>query len=77
MKRQTKLTSREQSRIEQETVHSLEQGQTAREFANVEGLLRHDALHTPVPPAIAHRLQSSIAQLPPRPRSLWRRIFGK
>jgi hypothetical protein len=76
MKRQTKLTSQEQSPLEQETVQSQAQQQTVREFASVDGLLRHDALRTPVPPAIAHRLQSSISQLPPRRRSLWRRMFG-
>ena len=74
MKRQMKLTSREQEQpvsARQET-----QQQSAREFANVEDMLRHDALHTPVPPAIAHRLQESIAQLPPASRSWWRKFLG-
>ena len=53
------------------------QQQKATEFATVEEMLRHDALHTPVPPAIAQRLQDSVGQLPPPPgRSWWRRLFG-
>jgi hypothetical protein len=52
------------------------QRQNAREFASVEEMLRHDALHTPVPPAIAHRLSESIGQLPAPPRPWWRRLFG-
>jgi hypothetical protein len=46
-----------------------------REFASAEEMLRHDAVHTPVPPAIAHRLQASIAQLPAPSRSWWQRWF--
>jgi hypothetical protein len=40
-------------------------------------MLRHDAIHTPVPPAIAERLEQSLAQLPHPPRSWWRRILGQ
>jgi hypothetical protein len=40
-------------------------------------MLRHDALHTSVPPTIAHRLAESVSQLPPPPaRGWWRRFFG-
>src|SRR5690349_9518667 len=47
------------------------------EFATADELLRHDALHTPVPPAIASRLQQSIGQLPQASRpNWWRRLFG-
>jgi hypothetical protein len=47
------------------------------EFDSVEELLRHDALHTPVPPGIARRLEDSVGELPaPRPRSWWRRLLG-
>lgn len=54
------------------------QQQTVHEFSSVEEMLRHDALHTPVPPSIASRLQQSVAQLPARPtRSWWRRLFGR
>jgi len=75
MKRQTKLTSQEQEQLAAE--QHQEQSSAAREFASVEEMLRHDALHTPVPPAIAHRLEESISKLPPPPaRAWWRRFFG-
>lgn len=73
MKRQTKLESAEQQHVE--TQQSAQQN-AATEFASAEAMLRHDALHTPVPPAIAQRLQDSISQLPKQPRSIWRRMFG-
>lgn len=64
-----------QSEQELQKEHAQEQNQQVElEFATPEELLRHDALHTPVPPAIAHRLQRSIENLP-RPRSWWRRLF--
>ncbi len=47
------------------------------EFASPELLLRHDALHTPVPPSIARRLEGTLSQLPPPLRPWWRRLFGK
>src|SRR5437879_3274432 len=64
--------------LEQEPQHATEhqtQGQAAREFATVEEALRYDAVHTPVPPAIAKRLQESTGKLPPPPppRSWWHR----
>ena len=73
-----KRTVRQQAEEQQ---HAQNDQQTrpavTREFANVEAMLRHDAVHTPVPPAIAQRLKESIAQLPPQPRpTLWRRLFG-
>ena len=75
MKRQSKLTPQEQEQLaaaQQQT-----QSSSPREFASVEELLRHDALHTPVPPTIAHRLADSVSQLPPPPaRGWWRRFFG-
>ncbi|HWI58106.1 MAG TPA: hypothetical protein VNZ22_12830 [Bacillota bacterium] len=76
MKRQTKLTAREQAQ-QQALEHQHTQQQSGQEFANVEELLRHDALHTPVPPSIAQRLQESLGALPaPPPRSWWRRWLG-
>jgi hypothetical protein len=77
MKPEKKLTTRQQVE-EQHTAHTHQetQQQAAREFTSVEEMLRHDALHTPVPPAIAHRLQESVGQLPVKPRSWWRRLFG-
>jgi len=75
MKRQTKLTPQEQEQLaaaQQQT-----QSSSAREFASVEEMLRHDALHTPVPPTIAYRLEESVKQLPPASsRGWWRRFFG-
>ena len=74
MKRQTKLTAKEeeQQAAAQHEVHQ----QGAIEFATPEEMLRHDAVHTPVPPAIAHRLQASTAELPQPPQSWWKRLFG-
>ena len=75
MKRQTKLTSQEQQQLaagQQQT-----QSSATQEFASVEEMLRHDALHTPVPPTIAYRLEESVKQLPPpSSRAWWRRFFG-
>ena len=73
MKRQTKLTSQEQEELAaaQQTRH-----ESAREFASVDELLRHDALHIPVPPAISHRLHQSLGDVPSRGRPWWRRLLG-
>ncbi len=76
MKRQSKLNPQEQAQE-----HQAEQ-QTQRpaelEFATPEDMLRHEALHTPVPPALVHRLKESLAQLPaPAPRPWWRRLLGQ
>ncbi len=70
-----KLTSQQQSEEQQSAAGQLQaRTESAREFASVEEMLRHDALHTPVPPAVAHRLQASIRQSPNR--SWWQRLFG-
>jgi hypothetical protein len=75
MKRQTKLTQQEQEQLAAEQQQT--KSTSALEFASVEEMLRHDALHTPVPPAIAHRLEESASQLPPPSgRAWWRRFFG-
>ncbi len=75
MKRQTKLTPQEQEQLAAQLQQAQSSG--AREFASVEDMLRHDALHTPVPPAIAARLEESVKQLPPSSsRGWWRRFFG-
>ena len=75
MKRQTKLTSQEQEQLAAQQQQT--QASSAQEFASVEEMLRHDALHTPVPPRIAHRLEESVGQLaPPTARGWWRRFFG-
>ena len=75
MKHESKLTPQEQEQLaaaQQQTKSA-----SPQEFASVEEMLRHDALHTPVPPTIAHRLAESVSQLPPPPaRGWWRRFFG-
>ena len=77
MKRPTKFNAQEQKQTQQpaELQHGQQQS-AAHEFATAEEMLRHDAIHTPVPPAIAYRLQDSIAQVPPPRRSWWQRWFG-
>ena len=51
--------------------------QTAREFANVEELLRADAAQVEVPETVKLRLAESIAQeMPEKASPWWRRIFG-
>jgi hypothetical protein len=77
MKRQTKLNSQEQQHEQQtsEIRNNLES--SAIEFDSVEKMLRHDALHTPLPPTIAHRLEASLGPMPSPGRSWWRRWFGK
>jgi len=74
MKRHIKLTSQEQE--QQQAVEHQKQQASGLEFETPEKMLRHDALHTPVPPAIAQRLQASIARLPPPARGWWRRLLG-
>jgi hypothetical protein len=70
-------------RKQQEEQHALtgqgqeSQAQVGREFATVEDMLRHDALHTPVPPTIEHRLAESVGQLPAPPRPWWRKFLGQ
>jgi len=75
MKQENKLTRKEQEQLAAEQQQT--QSPSAREFASVEEMLRHDALHTPVPPTIAYRLEASVKQLPPNSsRAWWRRFFG-
>ncbi len=74
MKRQTKLSTEQN---EQLASAQQQAGQAAaREFNSVEELLRHDASHTPVPPAIADRLQKSLGPAAAPARPWWRRLFG-
>ena len=76
MKSQNRLTSQTQAQ-EQALTGQQTQPESASEFATVEDLLRHDALHTPVPPRIAHRLQESIGKSVPPVGPWWRRFFGQ
>jgi len=75
MKRETKLTQQEQEQLA--AGRQQNRSSATQEFASVEDMLRHDALHTSVPPTIAHRLEESVKQLPPSSsRAWWRRFFG-
>ncbi len=76
MKQQTKLDSREAQQERQQSDTRQAQQTSPLEFATPEELLRHDALHTPVPPTIAHRLQESIGKNPSPPPPWWRRLLG-
>jgi hypothetical protein len=77
MKHQTKL-SQEQQQSRQVGTEQQTQQEAAREFANAEELLRYDAAHTTVPPAIAKRLQKSTGQASaPPPRPWWRNLLGR
>jgi len=76
MQRQTKLNSEEQAQAQQQTGAQQTQQPAVREFATPEEMLRHDALHTQVPPTVAHRLRESIAKNPPPAPSWWRRLLG-
>ena len=76
MKRFNKLNARQQKQTEQQVESQQTQQSLPREFASAEEMLRHDAIHTQVPPAIAFRLRESIRQTPPPPRSWWQRWFG-
>ncbi len=72
-----KLTTRQQAREQEELSASRKaQTETGRDFASVEEMLRHDALHTIVPPTVAVRLQQSVQQEGLKPAPWWRRFFG-
>jgi hypothetical protein len=74
MKSQHKLNSQE-SEQESAVLREISK-ETPMEFATPEELLRHDALHTPVPPAIAHRLGESVGPIAAPRRPWWRRWLG-
>lgn len=76
MKRQTRLNTGQKADQETEVSQAQQAGEAVREFATPEELLRHDALHTPVPPAIARRLKESLGPLPPPSSPWWRKFFG-
>jgi hypothetical protein len=62
---------KQESVSEQQQQHKTE----AKEFSSVEEALREDATATTVPPAIAARLNESIAREPKPEKSWWKRIF--
>ena len=73
MKHESKLTSREQEQLAEVKA----QQTSAREFASVEEVLRHDASQTVVPPGVAERLAQSVQNVPPPERSWWQRVFRR
>jgi hypothetical protein len=76
MNQRSKLNSQGQEQEQQHVPLQQAQKASGTEFATPEEMLRHDALHTPVPPTIAHRLRESIGKPAPRVQSWWRRWFG-
>jgi hypothetical protein len=75
MKHQTKL-SEEQQQQQQQQAELQTQQPSGREFANAEEMLRYDAAHTTVPPAIARRLEKSVGDLPGPKTGWWKRFWG-
>jgi hypothetical protein len=70
--------SKLQQREEEQAAHQQEAArqQTRLEFGTPEEMLRHDAALTPVPPAVAERLQATIERENlQRPPSWWRRFL--
>jgi hypothetical protein len=76
MKRQTRLNTGQKAEQDLQASQTQQSSETVTEFANPEDLLRHDALHTPVPPSIARRLKESLGALTPPSNSWWRKFFG-
>jgi len=75
MKHEKRFTSKEDQELVSNTESRREQ---VLEFATPEEMLRHDALHTPVPPAIGQRLRESLrGEPPPGAPGWWRRWLGK
>jgi hypothetical protein len=73
MKHRAKLESEQQSRQTgtEQQVHQ----PAGLEFATADELLRYDAARTPVPAAVAQRLQQSTGESPAHRRPWWSRIF--
>lgn len=78
MKKKLQQQERHEAQTESHQEQQLAQTPTAHEFATPEEALRFDALQTEVPPAIAERLQQSLASNPPPvpAKSWWRRWFS-
>jgi hypothetical protein len=73
MKHQNRF--RQQSAEEQQSLSG--QNQQVTEFESVDKLLRHDRVHTPVPPSIASRLTQSLERAAASRPPWWRRLFGR
>jgi hypothetical protein len=73
MKHESQFNNEEQ---QNSTARQQSEKEAVIEFPSAEAMLRHDALHTTVPPRIAQRLQETIGALPPAAaRPWWRRAF--
>lgn len=68
---------REEEQTAAAPVTEARQQQTAREFATVEDLLRHDSEQNPVPENVAHRLNESLAAEPKAERSWFSKWFKR
>ena len=70
-------TSKLNQRQHEETVSQQQSTQETAtvEFTTAEEMLRHDAAQAAVPPAVAERLQRSIANEPKPQPSWWQRLF--
>ena len=75
MKHLNRLTTSAQEQEIQTGAQAARQDSVS-EFKSAEEMLRHDALQTPVPPAIAHRLQQSLRQNSSPSNPWWRKLFG-
>ncbi len=66
----------EEREEQQPVLNGAQATQAGWEFATPEAMLRHDALHTPVPPEIGRRLEASLRDCPAPVRPWWKRWFG-
>jgi hypothetical protein len=71
MKPQNRFSSKEN----QQNVTNEASQQRELEFNEAEELLRHDRLHTPVPPSVGARLNDSLRHEPPPAKSWWKKLF--
>jgi outer membrane protein OmpA-like peptidoglycan-associated protein len=71
----SKLRHQEQQQQAAE-LQQTQQKEAVREFATADEIIRFDAGQTTVPPAIAARLNESIAREPKPQRSWWRRFLS-
>ena len=72
MKQQHKFSSHQQ---QEQAAEAQTAKTTAKEFASVEELLRHDAAQTTVPPEIAQRLRHSALEIGAPKRPWWRKLL--
>ena len=72
-----RLTTQHKQEEQQETTaRQDQQTQPGQEFNTVDEMLRHDALHTPVPPEVARRLEKSLQEEAPASSPWWKRWMG-